>query len=100
MVEYDVRIDDIFAALADTIRRDIFERTYQTELTVNQIASEYDISLAAVSRHLVVLLEADLIKKRKQGRFHFVSATPEAISQIQEYLKQFIEGDIYTKEEH
>jgi len=44
MVEYTPHIDIIFSALADPIRRDILERTTDSELTVNEIALEYDIS--------------------------------------------------------
>lgn len=89
MVEYTLGIDNIFSALADPVRRDIIERASDGELTVNEIALEYDISLAAISKHLKVLLEAGLIRKRKQGRFQMVSAKPEALGEVAEYLTRF-----------
>lgn len=89
MVEYTDRIDIIFSALSDPIRRDILERTVDGELTVNQIALEYDISVAAISKHLKVLQGAGLINNRKDGRYHFISARTEAMREAALYLKQY-----------
>lgn len=89
MVEYTLRIDNIFSALADPIRRDILERTSDIELTVNQIALDYDISLAAISKHLKVLLEAGLIRKRKDGRYNYVTTRPEGMREAATYIKQY-----------
>ena len=89
MVEYTLSIDDIFGALADPIRRDILERTTNGELTVNEVAVEYDISLAAISKHLKVLLAAGLISKRKDGRFNYIRMNHDGMSQAAEYLRQY-----------
>lgn len=89
MVEYKLQIDNIFSALADPIRRDILERTTEAELTVNQIALDYDVSLAAISKHLKVLLEADLIRKRKDGRYIYVSARPDGLLEATEYINGY-----------
>lgn len=89
MIEYTSHIDAVFSALSDPIRRDIFERTSQSQLTVNEIAIGYDISLAAVSKHLSVLQEADLVTRRKSGRYVYVTAMPESLNEIREYVAQF-----------
>lgn len=89
MVEYKLHIDDIFSALADPIRRDIIERTTDGELTVNQVALEYDVSLAAISKHLKVLAEAGLVNKRKDGRYNYISANREGMREAAQYLKQY-----------
>ncbi len=89
MVEYRLRIDSVFVALSDATRRDILERTSAAPLTVNQIAVNYDMSLAAVSKHLKVLEEAGLITKRKSGRFVFISAHPAGIAEAFEYISQY-----------
>lgn len=88
MVDYRLRIDSVFIALSDSTRRDILERTLGTALTVNQIATDYDMSLAAVSKHLKVLDEAGLITKRKNGRFVFISANPQGLQEAEEYIAQ------------
>lgn len=89
MVEFTHRIDEIFSALSDPIRRDMLERTSDTELTVNQIALEYDISLAATSKHLKVLHDIGLIQKRKDGRFNYVSSVPEGMREAVDYLHRY-----------
>jgi DNA-binding transcriptional ArsR family regulator len=89
MVEYTSRIDTIFGALADPVRRDILERVYGGELTVGQIAIEYDMSLAAVSKHLKVLFDADLVRKRRDGKYHYVSAYPAGMQAGLDYMLQY-----------
>ncbi len=89
MVDYRLRIDAVFIALSDSTRRDILERTLGTALTVNQIANDYDMSLAAVSKHLKVLDDAGLITKRKNGRFVFISARPEGLIEARDYISQY-----------
>lgn len=91
MVEYTSRIDTIFGALADPVRRDILERAYGTELTVGQIAIEYDMSLAAVSKHLKVLFDADLIRKRRDGKYQYVTAHPAGMQAGLDYMTQYDE---------
>jgi DNA-binding transcriptional ArsR family regulator len=91
MVEDTVYIDSIFRALSDPIRRDVLDRTAEIELTVNQIALDYDISLAAISKHLKVLHDAGLIRKRKAGRFIYVSVNPNGMQEAAAYLKQYEE---------
>jgi DNA-binding transcriptional ArsR family regulator len=94
MVEYTLGIDTIFAALADPVRRDILERANETELTVNQIALEYDMSLAAVSKHIKILSEAGLVRKRRQGRFQFVSTAPGSMQDAMDFMGLFDVTDL------
>jgi len=89
MVEYTSRIDLIFSALADPVRRDILERVHQGELTVNQIAIEYDMSLAAVSKHIKLLSEAGIVNKRRQGRYQLVSANTDGMQDAIDYVSMF-----------
>jgi DNA-binding transcriptional ArsR family regulator len=89
MVEYTFGINDIFSALADPIRRDILERTSDEELTVNQIALEYDVSLAAISKHLKVLYDAGLINRRKDGRYNYIRTKPDGMRDAVAYMQQY-----------
>lgn len=89
MVEYTSHIDAIFGALADPVRRDILERVYGAELTVGEIAIEYDMSLAAVSKHLKVLSDADLIQKRRDGKYQYVRTRPIGMKPALDYLLQY-----------
>jgi DNA-binding transcriptional ArsR family regulator len=65
--------DRIFAALADTTRRDIVTRVLRDEASVSALARHYDMSFAAVQKHVAVLERAQLVTKRRQGREQLVS---------------------------
>ncbi len=89
MVEYTLHIDAVFRSLADPIRRDILECVAQCEHSVSELVARYDVSFAAISKHLRVLEDACLITKRKEGRKHMVSLAPEALRSADEYLEQY-----------
>lgn len=87
MVEYT--LDTIFYSLADPIRRDILARVARVEHSVGELVAEYDVSFAAISKHLKVLEHAQLIRKRKEGRKQMVTLAPGALRSADEYLEQY-----------
>lgn len=89
MVEYTVQLDSVFNSLADPIRRDILQRVAKTELSVGELVQKYDVSFAAISKHLKVLERAKLIVKRKEGKKHMVTLAPGALKSADEYLDQY-----------
>lgn len=89
MVEQTIELDNIFASLADPTRRDILARVARGELSVGDIAAEYNISFAAISKHLTVLANAKLIIKRREGKKQMVSLSPDALHSADEYLEQY-----------
>lgn len=89
MVEYTLSLDNIFGSLSDPIRRDILKRVMNAELNISEIALPYSVSLAAISKHLKILERAHLITKRKQGKEHFVTISPVALKQADDYLNQY-----------
>lgn len=89
MVEYALELDTIFSSLADATRRDILTRVAQAELSVGEIARKYDISFAAISKHLNVLERAQLITKRREGKQQMVALAPGALRNADEYLEQY-----------
>src|SRR5215469_6964544 len=62
------RLDQVFFALAEPVRRSILERLDGHALLVSELASAYDISLQAVSRHIQVLVRAGLVQQERSGR--------------------------------
>jgi DNA-binding transcriptional ArsR family regulator len=62
------RLDAVFAALSDPVRRAILMRLDGSDLLVSEIAAPFDISLQAVSRHIQVMVRAGLIEQRRTGR--------------------------------
>ena len=73
----DDEVDRIFRALADATRRDIVRRTLVGEVTVSQLASAYDMSFAAVQKHVAVLEGAGLVTKHPHGRERLVRGNPD-----------------------
>src|SRR5258708_4181756 len=64
----ETRLDLVFAALADPVRRAILERLDGEELLVSELAAPFDMSLQAVSKHIQVLVRAGLVTQQRSGR--------------------------------
>ena len=89
MVEYDEhkQMDRVFHALSDTTRRSILRRIKEEEFTVSELAEPYDMSLAAVSKHLKVLEKAGLIERTKQGKIQWCGLVTEPLIEAELVLK-------------
>jgi len=85
----DDQIDRVFHALAAATRRDILRRTIEREQSVSTLAAEYDMSFAAVQKHVAVLEAARLIVKRAEGRERLVRADPVMIARAQALLSRY-----------
>lgn len=85
----DTEIDRVFHALAAATRRDILRRTIEREQSVSALAADYDISFAAVQKHVAVLEEAGLIVKRAEGRERLVRADPAMIARARALLSRY-----------
>lgn len=85
----DAEIDRVFRALADATRRDIVRRTLVGEASVSALAATYEMSFAAVQKHVSVLQEAGLVTKHPHGRERIVRANPEVIARARELLAGF-----------
>src|SRR5690606_3050669 len=84
-----VEVDRIFRALADSTRRDIVRRTLEAESTVSHLAAAYQMSFAAVQKHVAVLEGAGLVTKQQQGRERLVRGNPAALRRAQALLDQY-----------
>ena len=82
------RADAMFHALADRTRRDILRRVLAGEHSVSTLASSYDMSFAAVQKHVAVLEKAGLITKRRQGREALASGDVEAVRSVGSMLTE------------
>ena len=87
----DDEIDRVFHALAAATRRDILRRTIVAEQSVSALAAEYDMSFAAVQKHVAVLEAAQLIVKRAEGRERLVRADPVMIARARALLARYEE---------
>lgn len=84
-------VNRLFRALADATRRDIVRRTLVADVSVSQLADAYDMSFAAVQKHVAVLEEARLVTKEPRGRERMVRGNPDLIRQAQRLLDGFEE---------
>lgn len=85
----DRDIDRIFRALADATRRDIMSRVLRGEpASISELAARYEMSFAAVQKHVAVLAAAGLVTKHRNGRERIVRGNPERIARARELLDQ------------
>ena len=78
-----------FAALADPMRRSVFERLMDGPQPVGRIARGMPVSRPAVSQHLKVLKEAGLVTDRADGTRRVYSIDPQGLAAVRRYLDQF-----------
>jgi DNA-binding transcriptional ArsR family regulator len=88
-VEREDRADALFAALADRTRRDILRRVLAGAHSVTALAAHYDMSFAAVQKHVAVLERAGLLTKRRSGREQLASGDVEAVRSVAALLGEF-----------
>jgi DNA-binding transcriptional ArsR family regulator len=80
--EDEDRADALFHALADRTRRDIMRRVLAGEHSVSTLAARYEMSFAAVQKHVAVLERAGLLTKRRSGREQLASGDVEAVRSV------------------
>lgn len=84
-------VDRIFAALADATRRDIVTRVLRREASVSELARGYEMSFAAVQKHVAVLERAHLVTKERRGREQIVHPDMRAVRVVQRLLDELEE---------
>lgn len=90
MVEYKSKVlDRTFAALADPTRRRILAQLTSGAERVTNLARPHAMSLAAVSKHLVVLEKAGLVRRRRDGRVHSLALEARPMQEAREWLDQY-----------
>ena len=87
----DERADALFGALADRTRRDILRRVLAGEQSITALAAHYDMSFAAVQKHVAVLERAGLVHKRRVGRQQLASGDVTAVRSVASMLDE-LEG--------
>lgn len=80
---------DIFQAVADPTRRAILMLLTLQAMTPNAIAEHFDSSRQAVSKHIKVLMECEVVKPEKAGREIHYHVVPEKLAEIDKWLEQF-----------
>lgn len=84
----DAWLNTAFRALADPTRRDILRRTLLGEVSVSRLAEDYEMSFAAVQKHVAGLEKAGLVVKHAAGRARLVRANPRQLARARACLEQ------------
>jgi len=77
-----VSMQDTLQALADPTRREILNLLKQSRMSAGEISNHFSISGAAVSRHLSVLKEADLIRDEREGKYIYYELNATVLEEI------------------
>ncbi|MCP5072199.1 MAG: winged helix-turn-helix transcriptional regulator [Rhodobacteraceae bacterium] len=82
-------LDLTFAALADPTRRAILTMLLEDDMAVTDVAEPFEMSLAAISKHLQILSRAGLIEQEKRGRVKWCKLAPEAMKDVSVWMEGF-----------
>ena len=80
-------IQNTLKALSDPIRREILELLRPGRLSAGEIAEKFPVSGAAISKHLSVLKDADLIRDAREGKFIFYELNTSVLEEVMLWLK-------------
>lgn len=87
------RLDQIFAALADPTRRKVLSMLLEDDMAVSDVAAPFEMSLAAISKHLAVLAAAGLIRQERRGRINWCMLDPEGMRAASVWMQGFGQFD-------
>ncbi|CRL14876.1 ArsR/SmtB family transcription factor [Phaeobacter italicus] len=82
-------LDTVFAALADPTRRTILTMLLEDDMAVTDVAEPFEMSLAAISKHLTILTRAGLIAQEKRGRVKWCKLQPDAMRSASVWMQGF-----------
>ena len=80
-------IQNTLKALSDPIRREILEMLRSGRLSAGEIAEKFPVSGAAVSKHLSVLKESDLIRDAREGKFIYYELNTSVLEEVMLWIK-------------
>ena len=83
------RLDAVFAALADPTRRALVTALLTGDRTVTALAEPFPISLAAVSKHLTILIRAGIVTQRREGRVKWCRLEPDSLRPAAIWMEAF-----------
>ena len=86
-------MQDTLHALADPTRREILNLLKQSRLSAGEISNHFSISGAAISRHLSVLKDADLIRDEREGKFIYYELNATVLEEIFLWISELKGGE-------
>lgn len=85
----DTKLDLVFASLSDPTRRQILMMLLEDDMAVTDVAEPFNVSLAAISKHLSVLTRAGLIEQERRGRVKWCKLMPMAMRDASVWMESF-----------
>jgi DNA-binding transcriptional ArsR family regulator len=85
----DDRLDAVFSALADPTRRRMLARLVRGEASITELAEPFEMTLPAVSKHLRVLERAGLVRRRRDGWYHWCRLETRPLKRAVTFLEQW-----------
>ena len=85
----EIPLDTVFSALADPTRRRILTMLLEDDMAVTDVAEPFEMSLAAISKHLGVLSRAGLISQERRGRVIWCKLEPDAMRGASIWMQGF-----------
>ncbi|MEH6987702.1 ArsR/SmtB family transcription factor [Cytobacillus firmus] len=80
------RKQDVFQAIADPTRREVLRLLAEKERPISEISAHFPISRTAISKHLHILSEAQLVKGEKAGRERIYHLQPQPLTELKQWL--------------
>jgi DNA-binding transcriptional ArsR family regulator len=101
-------LPDPFEAIAHPVRRGLLDQLARGEQTVNALAAPYGISRPAISQHLQILRQAELVTERRVGRARLYRLQPQRLREVREWLDTYerfwqdklVALEAYLEEQH
>ena len=82
-------LDRVFMALADATRRKLVHMLSQGEKTMTELTAPFSMSMAAISKHIKVLEKASIVKRRIEGRTHYLMLVPEQLTGALDWISVY-----------
>lgn len=80
---------DVFQAIADPTRREILNMVASQSLNINAVSGNFDVSRAAIYKHVKILTECGLIVIKQQGRERYCEARLQQLSKVSDWVEQY-----------
>ena len=80
---------DVFQAIADPTRREILNMLARKQMNVNAVTEHFDVSRAAIYKHMKILIECGLLEMNQQGRERYCEARLEGLGEVAQWVEQY-----------
>ena len=90
-------MQDTLHALADSTRREILNLLKQSRLSAGEICNHFSISGAAISRHLSILKDADLVRDEREGKYNYYELNATVLEEIFLWISELKGGNDYDQ---